>query len=100
MFLYSWPVMDLLYDDPHIVLEVFITVVVKLFFHLELMYHVLQRNLDTDSMTLIFWKFVFGLFLGFDETAGKRPSSVSKDFLKVFEDNILIGYALLLLEFG
>lgn len=92
--------MDLLYDDPHIVLEVFVTVVVKLFFHLELMLYVLQRNLDTDSMALIFWQFVFWLFLGFDETAGKWSSSVSKDFLKVFEYNILIGYTLLLLEFG
>jgi hypothetical protein len=92
--------MDLLYDDPHIVLEVFVTVVVKLFLHLKLMLYVLQRNLDTDSMALIFWQFVFGLFLRFDETTGKRPSSVSKYFLKVFEYNILIGYPLLLLEFG
>ncbi len=46
--------MDFLYDDPHIVLEVFVTVVVKLFLHLKLMLYVLQRNLDTDSMTLIF----------------------------------------------
>ncbi len=73
---------------------------VKLFFHLELMFYVLQGNLDTDSVPLIFGQFVFGLLLGFDETTSKGSSSVSKDFLKIFENNILVRYALLFFEFG
>jgi hypothetical protein len=100
VFLYNWPALDLLYDDPHIVLKVIVTVMVKLFFHLELMLYVLQGNLDTDSVPLIFGQFVLGLLLGFDETTGKRSSSVSKDFLKIFEDNILVRYPLLFFEFG
>ena len=100
MLFHRGSTLDFFYHYSHVVLEVVVAVMVKLLFNLKLFLYMLDRNLDAHSMPLILIRLLLTLLGGLYKTTGQCPSLVPEYPLKIFEDDILVGYSLRDSEFG